>query len=130
MMRKNIANNFSADFKAEVSRIVTRNDNRYINYLVYELKDKKIPNIRRLFEYGISNLPNREKHHIDNDLSTYFMLISEMKDLPDKLYDFGYDLMTYCEHGPKFDFLWAVEFRDKNWSPTNHLESILKECKV
>ena len=65
-----------------------------------------------------------------NDLSTYFMLISEMKDLPDKLYDFGYDLMTYCEHGPKFDFLWAVEFRDKNWSPTNHLESILKECKV
>ena len=120
---------FEKSFRREVKNIIERGDNQHVKLLVERLLSGKL-NIRELFEYGVYNLPSRKNHQIDNDLSTYFMLISEIEGVSDKLYEFGYDLMIYCENSPRYDFLWAVEFRDENWNPGSQLEDILKESKL
>jgi hypothetical protein len=93
----NISKTFNPGFERELSRIISlRHNNRYVDFICHELNreavDKKI-----LFQYGIDNLPNNSSRP-NMKLSTYFLILSELKDLPYEASSLAVDLMVYCEN--------------------------------
>jgi hypothetical protein len=68
--------------------------NKHAKFLFENLESV---NINHLLGYGVQNLQDRDL--IDDDLATYFLLLSELRNIPDAAASLSIDLMLYCETG-------------------------------
>jgi hypothetical protein len=90
------------DFRREFDDIiVSEHGNPHINFLLRELAQDKM-STRKLFQYGMDHLPEILKRP-DMKLSTFFLVLSEIEDLPSDASSLALDLMVYCETEPEPD---------------------------
>lgn len=69
---------------------------KYENFLISKLCVDPVP-IEEVFKFGIENLPTDELRP-DLSLSSYFFVISEIKELSEELHNLAMEAMIYCEN--------------------------------
>jgi hypothetical protein len=69
----------------------------YQEFLVKTLLEKPKDH-KALFDYGMQKLLTL-KNRPDNNLASYFLVLSSLKSLPDGFSDLATDSMVYCENG-------------------------------
>ena len=52
-----------------------------------------------LLDYGLEQIPADPINNPDNDLANYFFILSELKDIPEKISSFCLDVMLFSEEG-------------------------------
>lgn len=70
-------------------------DNPNLAYVVKALSAGR-PGARELFEVAVRRLPGRGRRP-DSSLAAYFLILSELKDIPEEARSFAIDAMVYCE---------------------------------
>ncbi|MEK7652376.1 MAG: hypothetical protein AAB334_00260 [Patescibacteria group bacterium] len=69
---------------------------KYENFLISKLSVNPVP-IEEIFKFGIENLPTDELRP-NLSLSSYFFVITEIKELPEELYNLAMEAMIYCKN--------------------------------
>jgi len=86
---------------SEIHDIVCKKqDNKHIAFLV-ELLGKDVVSTDLIFAYGMRNLP-QEKERPDSAVSSFFYIVSEIKDLSRDMRDLAMDAMVYAENDSYF----------------------------
>jgi hypothetical protein len=88
----------NSGFSKELLHIAERDNNKYIDLLLCELALPEVSTMK-LFRYGMDNLPENTMRP-NMELSTFFLVLSEIKGLPPDASSFAVDLMVYCENDP------------------------------
>lgn len=78
--------------------IAERHTNPYIDFLLRELSNEAV-STGNIFQYGLERLPS-VPNGPDMKLATFFLMLSEIEDVPRNVRSFALDLMIYCENAP------------------------------
>jgi len=98
----NITNYFKADFHEELSKIFMKKAKEpHLRFFFEELQNKDF-DLKKVFDYGLKNIREITKKGIDDSLSIFFLLISELKTIPPDVRDFAIDTMLFCEEGNEY----------------------------
>ena len=102
---------FNPDFQAELKVLLERGDNMHLLWLIEQAEIEPI----HLFQYGIQHLPSDPVQHDDKEIGTFFLVVSELKDIPDEVRDFALDTMLYCEGsgGPNMSYDERLKYYQK-----------------
>ncbi|HET8575240.1 MAG TPA: hypothetical protein VFM02_03675 [Candidatus Paceibacterota bacterium] len=89
---------FYEDFHRELEEIRQKYKNdEHIQFFFSAFNGEEKSLLVRLFDYGVSHLPSREK--TDLVLMVYFLLLTELKSLDETSDHFATDAMLWCETG-------------------------------
>jgi len=127
-METDIEQYFNKEILSDLAELIRVGDNEYIQYLLNLTSDNIQPDIKLLFKYGVSKLPKLENHEVNLDLGTYFLILSEIRNLPKELSDFALDLMTYCQNGVDYSNMWTnSKFTEEGWDAKIHLNDLFSK---
>lgn len=92
----NVEGKINSSFRETFSAIIRSQQNRHLDFLRLTLEHSQ-HTARELFQYGFDNLPS-DSERPDLELATYFLVVSELSDLPPKAQSLALDSMIYCEN--------------------------------
>ena len=74
-------------------------DNKYVSFVIDKIASDNF-NLEEVIEYGLSKITNKEEEQML--LSSYFFILSELKDIDESVRDFVLDVSLWCEGADEY----------------------------